>query len=193
MISKKEVLKQMNISYGQLYRWKREGLIPDEWFIKKSVSSGQETFFDEKLIIPRIEKILAMKDKYQLEQLKDIFGLDNDKQAKANYSIRELLFIDEIDPYILKEYHNNHNNKSFLITEVSLIYALSKYKDLIDYKKYLNLDLSKEEELAGVYVYKYQDDVFICVGSNILLCDDFKLIEHITTKDIDNKLKERIL
>ena len=43
MISKKDLLIQTNISYGQLYRWKREGLIPEEWFIKKSVSTGQET------------------------------------------------------------------------------------------------------------------------------------------------------
>ena len=46
MISKKDLLKEMNISYGQLYRWKREGLIPDEWFNKQSVSTGQETFFE---------------------------------------------------------------------------------------------------------------------------------------------------
>ena len=64
MISKKDLLKEMNISYGQLYRWKREGLIPDEWFNKQSVSTGQETFFERKLIIPRINKILELKDKY---------------------------------------------------------------------------------------------------------------------------------
>ena len=58
MISKKDLLKKMNISYGQLYRWKREELIPENWFMKLSVSSGQETFFEEDLIIPRISKIL---------------------------------------------------------------------------------------------------------------------------------------
>ena len=60
MISKKDLLKEMNISYGQLYRWKREGLIPDEWFIKQSVSTGQETFFKRDLIIPRIKQILEL-------------------------------------------------------------------------------------------------------------------------------------
>ena len=69
MISKKDLLKQMNISYGQLYRWKREGLIPDEWFNKQAVSTGQETYFKKDLIIPRIEKILELKDKYQLYEL----------------------------------------------------------------------------------------------------------------------------
>ncbi len=63
MISKKDLLKEMNISYGQLYRWKREGLIPDDWFIKQSVATGQETFFKKELILPRIQSILELKDK----------------------------------------------------------------------------------------------------------------------------------
>ena len=62
MISKKDLLNEMNISYGQLYRWKREALIPDEWFIKQSVSTGQETYFRKDLIIPRIKKILELKN-----------------------------------------------------------------------------------------------------------------------------------
>ena len=45
LISKKEVLEQYGISYGALYRWKRMGLIPEAWFIRKSTTTGQETFF----------------------------------------------------------------------------------------------------------------------------------------------------
>lgn len=45
LISKKELLDLTGISYGQLYRWKRKNLIPEEWFIRKSSYTGQETFF----------------------------------------------------------------------------------------------------------------------------------------------------
>ena len=31
LISKKELLERYSISYGALYRWKRKGLIPEEW------------------------------------------------------------------------------------------------------------------------------------------------------------------
>ena len=48
-ISKKELLAKYGISYGSLYRWKRKGLIPDEWFIRKATVTGQETFFPEEL------------------------------------------------------------------------------------------------------------------------------------------------
>ncbi|WP_241893185.1 DUF4004 family protein [Mammaliicoccus sciuri] len=48
LISKKELLVECGITYGQLYRWKRKKLIPDEWFIRKSTYTGQESFFPER-------------------------------------------------------------------------------------------------------------------------------------------------
>ena len=32
LLSKKELLERYGISYGALYRWKRKGLIPEDWF-----------------------------------------------------------------------------------------------------------------------------------------------------------------
>ncbi len=69
LISKKKLLEKYGISYGALYRWKRKGLIPDEWFIKKSTVTGQETFFPEELITKRVETILSMKDEVLLDEL----------------------------------------------------------------------------------------------------------------------------
>ena len=69
LISKKELLQRYGISYGALYRWKRMGLIPEQWFVKKSTSTGQETYFDEKTICERIEQILGARDTRSLEEL----------------------------------------------------------------------------------------------------------------------------
>jgi len=69
------LLQKYGISYGALYRWKRKGLIPDEWFIKQSTFTGQETFFPEKLVCERIELILSMKEEVLLDDLaKDLSG-----------------------------------------------------------------------------------------------------------------------
>ena len=62
LISKKELLQLTGISYGQLYRWKRKGLIPEDWFIRKSTFTGQETFFPRDKVIVRIERVQSMKD-----------------------------------------------------------------------------------------------------------------------------------
>ena len=60
LISKKELLEQYQISYGALYRWKRMGLIPEGWFLRRSAPTGQETYFRRAQICPRIELILQM-------------------------------------------------------------------------------------------------------------------------------------
>ena len=135
MISKKDLLKEMNISYGQLYRWKREGLIPDEWFIKQSVSTGQETFFKRSLIIPRIKQILSLKDKYELQEINKLFTENNDKQ---NFKARDVILIDEIDPFVLKTFLSN--KKYLTITELAFIYIFSKYTNLLNIDDYLNID-----------------------------------------------------
>ncbi|MCR5460951.1 MAG: YhbD family protein [Acetatifactor sp.] len=69
LISKKDLLARYGISYGSLYRWKRKGLIPDEWFIKKATVTGQETFFPEELICERMERILSTKEDILLDEL----------------------------------------------------------------------------------------------------------------------------
>lgn len=61
LISKKDLLQQAGISYGQLYRWKRKGLIPEEWFIRKSTFTGTETFFPRDKMVARVDRILSMK------------------------------------------------------------------------------------------------------------------------------------
>src|SRR5574340_487110 len=66
---------QAGISYGQLYRWKRKGLIPDEWFIRKSTFTGQETFFPRDKILARVERIQSMKEEdLSLEAIADTFS-----------------------------------------------------------------------------------------------------------------------
>ncbi|MBP3378619.1 MAG: DUF4004 family protein [Clostridia bacterium] len=69
LISKKELLEKYGISYGALYRWKRMGLIPEDWFEKKSAVTGQETFFPRAAITERIEMILELKDQMSLEEI----------------------------------------------------------------------------------------------------------------------------
>ncbi|MNC33961.1 hypothetical protein D3C75_823730 [compost metagenome] len=69
LISKKELLDFTGISYGQLYRWKRKQLIPEDWFIRKSTFTGQETFFPKERMLGRIQHILSKKDDLSLDEL----------------------------------------------------------------------------------------------------------------------------
>lgn len=72
-ITKKDLLQQTGISYGQLYRWKRMGLIPEEWFVRKATFTGTETFFPRERVLARIEKIKSMKDgDLSLEEIAEV-------------------------------------------------------------------------------------------------------------------------
>jgi len=77
LISKKDLLLETGISYGQLYRWKRKGLIPQDWFVRRSTFSGTETFFPRDKMLARVEKILALKDgDVSLSQIADAVAPD---------------------------------------------------------------------------------------------------------------------
>jgi DNA-binding transcriptional MerR regulator len=76
LISKRELLELTGISYGQLYRWKRKNLLPEEWFVKKSSYTGQETFFPKDKILERIRKIQNMKDGLSLDDIAQMFSPD---------------------------------------------------------------------------------------------------------------------
>lgn len=101
LISKKELLELTNISYGQLYRWKRKGLIPEDWFIKKSTFTGQETFFPKSRVLTRIDKIKNMKDDISLDDLADVFSPVFDKMS---LSANEVTQRNIVAPNVLKMY-----------------------------------------------------------------------------------------
>ncbi len=87
LISKKELLERADISYGQLYRWKRKGLIPEDWFIRKSTFTGQETFFPRAKVLSRIDKIKNLKEDVSLDDIADVFS---PAQGDASLSLDEL-------------------------------------------------------------------------------------------------------
>jgi hypothetical protein len=82
LISKKDLLQACGISYGQLYRWKRKGLIPEDWFIRKSTFTGTETFFPRERVLARVEKIKSMKSEdLSLEEIAEVVTPDLGKIA----------------------------------------------------------------------------------------------------------------
>ncbi|MBQ8830937.1 MAG: DUF4004 family protein [Oscillospiraceae bacterium] len=82
LISKKQLLEKYSISYGALYRWKRKGLIPEDWFIKKATSTGQETFFPKDLIFERVELILGKREDVLLDELAQELSGEEESNAK---------------------------------------------------------------------------------------------------------------
>ena len=173
MISKKDLLKKMNISYGQLYRWKREELIPENWFMKLSVSSGQETFFEEELIIPRIKKILELKDKYSLEELKDILNGTSNLNLNSISSLDNFSFLNK---KIIKENTKNLKDKEYLnINELSLLYLLSMLKDELNVDvnyNLLNFPFDKIKENNIITLIKNKNNYTLVISKENIYSSD---------------------
>jgi DNA-binding transcriptional MerR regulator len=87
-ISKKDLLAATGISYGQLYRWKREGLIPEEWFVKRASFTGQETFFPRERILERVGAILSMKDERSLDEIRR--QIEGEDESELSGLLREM-------------------------------------------------------------------------------------------------------
>lgn len=146
LISKKELLKVMDISYGQLYRWKRKKLIPQEWFIKKSVSTGQETFFPREKTIQRIKDIIELKDEKSLDELADRFsGFKRDIKLDKNY------LKDVIANEIIKMFEENIVEPKDIYEDKD-IFVLFIYNKLI---KLGSLSLSEVNEISKVIYRDY--------------------------------------
>ncbi len=121
LISKKELLQLTGISYGQLYRWKRERLIPEEWFIKQSSFTGQETFLPRDLILPRIAAILENKDKYSLNELGRMLSPDT---ADGVIDGDALAQITEIDSDLLPAIREICPKENYALFDLSLFMAV---------------------------------------------------------------------
>jgi len=124
LISKKELLEITGISYGQLYRWKRKNLIPEEWFIRKSTFTGQETFFPKAKILERVNKILSMKDDLSLDDLANMLSPNTSEIVLSLDEIkkRNIVSLTSIELYI----KTLGEEKEFSFDSILYIYIVDK-------------------------------------------------------------------
>ena len=124
LISKKELLEMADISYGQLYRWKRKDLIPEEWFIRKSTFTGQETFFPKEKVLERIHKIQTMKDNLSLDELADMFSpnISDLKLEKDDLVKRNIVSSSVMNIYLEME----KGGHQFTFSRIIEVYVLEK-------------------------------------------------------------------
>ncbi|MEG0308334.1 MAG: DUF4004 family protein [Clostridium sp.] len=201
LISKKEILDVTGISYGQLYRWKRKELIPEEWFIKKSSYTGQETFFPKERIMDRINKILDLKDDMPLDDLADMFSSKTKvKDVDEAYVIEKKIMKVETLP-VYKDIFNCKEAYSF--KDVLLMNVLQSQLDLgmltineiETMLKIIDMEHNKLEEKNGTVYVVRRLGVGICIaayGEKIMIDSGSKIIGEVNVKDTIENLKMRL-
>lgn len=197
-ISKKDLLKETGISYGQLYRWKREGIIPEEWFIKQSAFTGQETVFPKTQIINRIKAIQELKDKYTLEELAKILSPEI---AERNFTTDDLEIIEEIQNNLIPAFVQGFDKNNFTFIEVLIMITLSElrintditlgqiitmvegFKDYLPQIKSTGFIFIVFDRSNDYYATLYEEQAQVFIDSRL------KVIRKIYLNDISNKLK----
>lgn len=180
LISKKDLLIETKISYGQLYRWKRKDLIPEEWFIKKSVSTGQETFFPRERILERINVILELKDEVSLDELASklankISISEIKKEYLISRNIASEIVINKYEEFMgVSEKYNDQ-----------MIFSLILYNDLI------NSGLVSNDEVKEIIINAKEDYNNIIQGEYYLIIKrKLGVLFHYVTKEKNELIKD---
>lgn len=166
LISKKELLQLTGISYGQLYRWKRENLIPEAWFVKKASFTGQETFFPKDKILERTTMILELKDKYSLEELGNIFSPESTNRIFKKSDFED---IGQIKANIVETFMKVFQKDRFNFIELTFMLIVSrlnseaviKEEDVLNIVSSINSWSSAVKDTSYIFlICKNENEVF---------------------------------
>ncbi|MFN2746800.1 YhbD family protein [Bacillus sp. z60-18] len=199
LISKKELLDLTSISYGQLYRWKRKNLIPEEWFIRKSTFTGQETFFPKEDILKRIEKIQSMKENLSLDELAEMFS---PKLDQLSVTKSELLEKGLVTDAVMSFFTENTDKRTevFELKEALAVYVLegllqSGEISLEEGKMVLDVLLSKASKHQGRLIVLRKLGVAACfiTGGDIVFEQAAKIAADIDLAAAGEELKTKLV
>ncbi len=126
MISKKKILERTGISYGQFYRWKRKGLIPDGWIVHRSTETGQESFLPRARVLKRIEKVKSLKQDNTLDEIADLLSPEI---VEKKYEKSTLAELEWLGPELVSLYENIAGaRKHFSFVDILSMDVLSRLK-----------------------------------------------------------------
>ncbi|MDX5679321.1 YhbD family protein [Clostridioides difficile] len=178
LISKKDLLSKTNISYGQLYRWKRKNIIPEEWFIKKSAFTGQETFFPRDKILERIELILSMKEETSLDDIANMFMK---KDINKEFDIDFILSKEVICNYTKEIFQNLYKKEQSIgKKELLILSIIEKFlvKSTITFEELKLIVNIIEENFMSIYNENGKIYLFRKFGVPFVVgCLDYKTVK----------------
>ena len=203
LISKRELLRAAQISYGTLYRWKRMELIPETWFIHKATETGQATFFPKEKILSRIDRIQNLKGDLSATQLREIFS-PNVKSFRIPLS--DFISLSMVGKLSMTAFQAVFPEKGVLdfndvfsiyvvdhLLRLSGIYLEDAKQVLKMLQRYLNAQNSKEFQLILLRKMGIPFTVLVKEQEDILLEDNMEIVACANLAEFEDALKEQLI
>ncbi|MCQ2466417.1 MAG: YhbD family protein [Clostridia bacterium] len=203
LISKKQLLRAAQISYGTLYRWKRMNLIPDGWFIHKATITGQETFFPREKTLARIQRIKELKKELTVEQMQELFSA-NVRSFRIPYN--DFCGLNLVSKLAITAFSSVFPEKKVLdfddvfgmyvvdhLMKLSGIYLEDAKQVLRLLCKYLSVEASKEYQLLLLRKLGVPMTVLVRGEDDILLEDNTEVIACANLVEFEEALKDQLI
>lgn len=203
LISKKDLLNLEQISYGTLYRWKRQGLIPENWFIHKATDIGQSTFFPEEKILARIDRIKELKNELTVDQLQELFSANVES---FKIPMKDFIELEMVGKMSITAFSAVFPEKDLLdfndvfgmyvvdnLLKQSGIYLEDAKQVLKLLLKYLSVEASKDYQLLLLRKLGVPMTVLVRGDEGILLEDNTEVIACANLGEFEEALKDQLI
>ncbi len=203
LISKKQLLRAAQISYGTLYRWKRMNLIPESWFIHRATETGQATFFPRTKVLTRIDRIKSLKNELTVEQMQELFSANVESFKIPLGDFKSLNLVSKLAVTAFESVFNGKNmlefNDVFSMYVVDHLMKLNGFY-LEDAKqvlrllcKYLSVEASKDYQLLLLRKMGVPMTVLVHGDEEILLEDNTEIIACANLVEFEEALKDQLI
>ena len=203
LISKKDLLTKEGISYGTLYRWKRQGLIPESWFIHKATEIGQATFFPEEKITARIARIKDLKSELSVDQMQELFSANVESFKIPLQDFKDLEIVGRMSitaftsVFPMKDLLDFNDVFGMYVVDhlmkLSGIYLEDAKQVLRLLCKYLSKETSKDYQLLLLRKMGVPMTVLVKGDEEILLEDNTEIIACANLVEFESALKNRLI
>ena len=203
LISKKDLLTKEGISYGTLYRWKRQGLIPESWFIHKATEIGQATFFPEEKITARIARIKDLKSELSVEQMQELFSANVESFKIPMQDFKDLEIVGRMSItaftsiFPMKDLLDFNDVFGMYVVDhlmkLSGIYLEDAKQVLKLLLRYLSAEETKEYQLLLLRKLGVPMTVLVRGDEGILLEDNTEVIACANLGEFEEALKDQLI
>ena len=203
LISKKQLLRAARISYGTLYRWKRRGLIPENWFIHKATQTGQATFFPRDKVLTRISRIQELKSELTVEQMQELFSANVESFKIPLKDFKELELVSKLSVtafcsvYPAKDMLDFNDVFGMYVVDhlmrLSGIYLEDAKQVLRLLCKYLSVEASKDYQLLLLRKLGVPMTVLVSGEDEILLEDNTEIVACANLGEFEEALKDQLI